>query len=138
MGAAEDQRQGQQGEDRPVDGVAAHHQGQGILQEPPHRAGKPEQGIQPRQQGGFVPAEVKDQHQDDAVVVIVKASEGQHQNPPARRATSAGWSAPHGQQAEEEGEEDVPVGQVAQDIVGVEGQNPEGLGHHGEIASRPR
>ena len=61
MGAAEDQRQGQQAEDRPVDGVAAHHQGQGILQGAAPQGGKPEQDVQPRQQGGFVPAEVKDQ-----------------------------------------------------------------------------
>ena len=59
MGAAEDQRQGQQAEDRPVDGVAAHHQGQGVLQGAAPQGGNPEQGIQPRQQGGLVPAEVR-------------------------------------------------------------------------------
>ena len=130
MGPRQDQRQGQQGKDGPVDGVSAHHQGQGVLQGAAPQGGEPEQDVQPRQQGGPVPAEAEDQHQDDAVVVVVKAAKGQCQHAQHKEPPPAGGQPPHGQQTEQQGEKDVPVGQVAQDVIGVEGQYPEGLGHH--------
>ena len=135
VGAAEDQGQGQQGEDGPVDAQAAHGEAQGVLRPAVQQGGEVAEGVEPRADAGVVPAEVEDQHELDAGAGVVEVppadgEEGQGEEPPLPLL-----QPDHGQQAQEQGEEDVPVGEVGRELTHrVEGQDVEGLAHQGEDA----
>src|SRR5699024_2347096 len=102
-GAAEDEGQGQQGEDGAVDVQPAYRQAKRL-----HRPAGPEssevaEGVEPRADAGVVPAEVEEQHQLDAGAGVVEVppadgEEGQGEEPPPPLLQSG-----HGQETQKQG-----------------------------------
>ena len=106
MGAAEDEWQGQQGKDGPVDAQPAYRQAQRVLRPAGPESREVAEGVEPRADAGVVPAEVEDQHELDAGAGVVEVppadgEEGQGEEPPLPLL-----HAVHAQEAEKQGEED--------------------------------
>ena len=117
MGGQEDKGRGQEGEDLKAHGVAAHHQGQRVLQAPAPQGADVGEHIDQGAQPGFVPAQVENQGQDNPRVGVVRVQEvdGQH---PHYEPPLPGFDSVDGQQAEKQVDEDVPVGQIFPELAG--------------------
>ena len=130
MGGQEDQRHRQEGKDLKADGVSPHHQGHWVLQGPAPESREVAQHIEQRPQPGLIPAQVEDQGQDDARVGVVRVQNVDGQHPEEEPPPLPLLHAVDGQQAEKQSDKDVPAGELFPEVVGMEGQDEEGLGDH--------
>ena len=138
VGGQEDEGRSQNGEDLKAHGVAADYQGQGVLQAPAPERREIGQHVDQSPQPGLVPAQVENQSQDDSRVGVVRIQDVDGQHPDHEPPPLPGFDSVDGQQAEKQGDKDVPVGQIFPEVVGVEGQGIEGLGDDGENGQPPQ
>lgn len=86
------------------------------------------EGIEQRAQGWLLAAEVEDQHEHHAGDRVVEVHKGEQQRAAQEERPVVLLEAPHCQQRNEQCEEDIEVQQIAQEVIGIEGENPERLG----------
>ena len=118
--------------------MSPHHQGHWVLQGPAPESREVAQHIEQRPQPGLIPAQVEDQGQDDARVGVVRVQNVDGQHPEEEPPPLPLLHAVDGQQAEKQSDKDVPAGELFPEVVGMEGQDEEGLGDHRKERQPPQ
>lgn len=126
------QRQRQKGADFKAESVSAHHQRQGILQRRCKQNRQIVQGIQRRTEPRLVSTQIENQRQHNAIGGIIKIAEAENTDAQNQQQPFPLLPSPHRQQAEEQGEKDIEVGNIFPKGIGMKCQHVKRLGNQGK------